>query len=255
MQKAFSLVELSIVLVILGLLTGGILAGQSLIRAAELRSISSEYARYVVAVQSFREKYMALPGDMPNATRFWGAAGACPGTQAQPSTTPTTCNGNGNGQVTDETIYTSSNEVFRFWQHLANANLVEGTYTGVRASTNGYSAQVGLNVPASKISNAGWHANHYGVSVGDGASFAADYGNAFHYGIQANNTVPNNAALTPEELWSVDNKIDDGKPALGKVIAYLRGFCTVSTSPTDTSATYNLTNKSLGCSVVFGRAF
>jgi prepilin-type N-terminal cleavage/methylation domain-containing protein len=69
-QRGFSLVELSIVLVILGLLTGGILAGQSLIRAAELRSITTQFNQYVSATQSFRDKYMALPGDMPNATRF-----------------------------------------------------------------------------------------------------------------------------------------------------------------------------------------
>ena len=62
-QPGFSLVELSIVLVILGLLTGGILAGQSLIRAAELRSISTDYSRYIAAVQAFRDKYFALPGD------------------------------------------------------------------------------------------------------------------------------------------------------------------------------------------------
>ncbi len=55
MKNGFSLVELSIVLVILGLPTGGILAGQSLIRAAELRSVSTEYNRFVTATQSFRD--------------------------------------------------------------------------------------------------------------------------------------------------------------------------------------------------------
>lgn len=67
MTRGFSLVELSIVLVILGLLTGGILAGQSLIRAAELRSVTTEYGRWVTAMHSFRDKYMAIPGDMRDA--------------------------------------------------------------------------------------------------------------------------------------------------------------------------------------------
>ena len=53
MTKAFSLVELSIVLVILGLLTGGILAGQNLIRAAELRSVITEFKTYQTAVMTF----------------------------------------------------------------------------------------------------------------------------------------------------------------------------------------------------------
>src|SRR5438552_4058186 len=74
-RQAFSLVELSIVLVILGLLVGGILSGQSLIRAAELRSVTTEFSRYLAAVQSFKDKYFALPGDMANATAFWGIAG------------------------------------------------------------------------------------------------------------------------------------------------------------------------------------
>ena len=69
-DKGFSLVELSIVLVILGLLIGGILTGQSLIRAAELRSVTTQYQGYVTAVNTFRDKYFALPGDMPNAIDF-----------------------------------------------------------------------------------------------------------------------------------------------------------------------------------------
>ena len=79
-RSGFSLVELSIVLVILGLLTGGILAGQSLIRAAELRSVATESQRYMAALNSFRDKYFALPGDMANATAFWGAQNATPAT-------------------------------------------------------------------------------------------------------------------------------------------------------------------------------
>ena len=74
MQKqGFSLVELSIVLVILGLLTGGILTGQSLIRAAELRSVTTEFQKYQTAMMTFRDRYMALPGDMRNATAFLGS--------------------------------------------------------------------------------------------------------------------------------------------------------------------------------------
>ena len=72
MKRAFSLVELSIVLVILGLLVGGVLSGQSLIAAAALRSVTTQEARWVAATQTFRDKYFALPGDMNNATSFWG---------------------------------------------------------------------------------------------------------------------------------------------------------------------------------------
>jgi prepilin-type N-terminal cleavage/methylation domain-containing protein len=61
MKAAFSLVELSIVLVILGLLTGGILTGQNLIRAAELRAVVTEFNRYQTAVRTFEDKYSPFP--------------------------------------------------------------------------------------------------------------------------------------------------------------------------------------------------
>lgn len=102
MDRGFSLVELSIVLVILGLLTGGILAGQSLIRAAELRSVITTTDRYQAAVYSFRDKYFALPGDMRNATSFWGDQATGPSACADAGITdgtPGTCNGNGDGLI------------------------------------------------------------------------------------------------------------------------------------------------------------
>lgn len=111
-QSGFSLVELSIVLVILGLLTGGILGGQALIRAAELRTAMSDYSRYTAAVMSFREKYFALPGDMTNATAFWGDNNTvCPDAGIT-NGTPGTCNGNGDSN------WGSQTEQFLVWQHL-----------------------------------------------------------------------------------------------------------------------------------------
>ena len=89
MKNGFSLVELSIVLVILGLLTGGILGGQALIRAAELRAATTESQRYLAAINSFRDKYFALPGDMAIATRFWGVSTACSGGQPTARVTAT----------------------------------------------------------------------------------------------------------------------------------------------------------------------
>lgn len=137
--SAFSLVELSIVLVILGLLVGGVLSGQSLIRAAELRSVTSEYSKWHSAAHAFRDKYFALPGDMPNATAFWGALdidGNGLGSNCRgESSGLATCNGDGDGAICQSGTCTSQTyEAMLFWKHLANAGLIEGTYSGSFAS-------------------------------------------------------------------------------------------------------------------------
>lgn len=251
-QSAFSLVELSIVLVILGLLTGGILAGQSLIRAAELRSVSVEYGRYTTAMQTFRDKYFALPGDMNNATAFWGTSANCPGNAAQGSTSATTCNGDGNGQITWWT--STSNESFRFWQHLANAGLIEGSYSGVTGNdAYGFSSSAS-NSPRSKLSPAIWQVTHANNSTGTftGVIFNYDFGNTLFLGVPGSPSTWNYApALKPEEAWNIDTKMDDGKPGAGKVTSYVSANCSTS-SPTDYSADYALTVNSQQCILIFG---
>lgn len=185
--NGFTLVELSIVLVILGLLVGGVLAGQSLIRAAELRSVTTQYMSYKTAVNAFRDKYFALPGDMPNAVRYWGAqaGGTTDGVDSTcaaltaAATGTATCNGNGNNQIgeTGGSYY----EWYRFWQHLANAGLVEGTFTGVAGAGSSYHSVIGSNVPRTKLANGGWTIRYMGFwNMNDnvfivGSAIANDY--------------------------------------------------------------------------------
>jgi prepilin-type N-terminal cleavage/methylation domain-containing protein len=115
---AFSLVELSVVLVILGLLTGGVLTGQSLIRASQLNRVIADLDKYKTAIYIFEDKYFSFPGDMTNATQFWGVAHATPATcKITASTGKETCNGDG-----DRAVYpysATSNEGFRRVSFLA----------------------------------------------------------------------------------------------------------------------------------------
>ena len=259
--RAFSLVELSIVLVILGLLVGGVLSGQSLIRASELRAVTSEYMRYKTAIGTFKDKYFQLPGDFNNATAFWGTAAACPGI----STTASggTCNGDNNGQLSPASA--AANEDFRFWQHLALAGLIEGNYTGTSSTTTATDdiPSPGTNVPKSKLSNGSWGASYLGtVAISNVTWFDGNYGNVFFFGVGTSTSyLSTNTILKPEEAWNIDTKLDDGKPATGAVTSIEnQAGASASAGCSDTpasntvslaSSNYSLANSSIACSLVF----
>src|SRR5262249_43036826 len=153
------------------------LAGQSLIHAAELRAVTTEYSRYFAATRAFRDKYFAIPGDMPNATSFWGIAGGTGSDatcQTTVSTDTKTCNGDGDGRVV---TYSGSMEQYRFWQHLANAGLIEGTYKGVVDAT--IAVVPGQQAPGSKLSSAVWWLNNSGTQSGAAHLFDGSYNNIF----------------------------------------------------------------------------
>ncbi len=244
-NNAFSLVELSIVLVILGLLTGGILTGQSLIRAAELRSATTEMSKYLTVVHTFRDKYFALPGDMSNATKFWGSMTNCGA--ANPSGSGTqTCDGTGNGTLSGAAAAGQTAEVFTFWQHLANAGLIEGTYTGITGPSGTVNAVIGTNVPASKLPTAGWTASTYNPAS-DPNNFAYNYGNSLTLGANNGALDTSGKILTPEEAWNIDTKIDDGRPGTGSVIGIHITTCTTAANNTDFNAPYRLNSTSKEC--------
>lgn len=257
MQRAFSLVELSIVLVILGLLTGGILAGQSLIRAAEIRAIATEAQRYAAAVNSFRDKYNQIPGDMNNAGRFWGyQTGApvdgqdatCGGlTHTSPASGLPTCNGNGNGRI-DGIALTNVYERYRMWHHLANAGLIEGTYTGVQGPAGVYDTIAGSNTPRSKADGANWSCLWTGSVSGSPDLFDGDHGNNCE--IRANG---NFRFLKPEEAWNVDSKLDDGKPGQGRIMTYKTTTLPECVTNNTAAADYKVQVQSKECSLSFLR--
>ena len=260
-KHAFSLVELSIVLVILGLLVGGVLSGQSLIRAAELRSISSEYARYTTAAQTFRDKYLAVPGDMTNGTAFWGRlinnpAACITNSGAAINTTTGVCDGDGDGRLWEFPGGGGSNtERWFFWRSLANAGLIEGTYTGQPVAGGTYHSQGAVNVPRARMSNAIWYANSRAASTGSTVEFVMEYGNFLQIGAYQANMSPNTSLLKTEEAWNIDTKLDDGMPGRGTVIAADRSLCANATSDVDYAATYILDQSDIRCRLMFRNAF
>lgn len=256
-RHGFSLVELSIVLVILGLLVGGILAGQSLIHAAELRTVTTETQRFTTALYAFRNKYMALPGDMPNATAFWtslGGTGADATCQNISATGTPTCNGNGNGDIGTSAV--TNDERLRAWQHLANAGLIEGQYTGIPGSGGAYHMIAGQNVPVARVSGGAYHimTGHAGRAVADGpgSHFAGVWGltDEIRASTSAGAYQP---VFIPADLWNLDTKMDDGRPATGGVFTYRNQTdlpnCLLNDGAAST-ATYNLQAASKECIVL-----
>jgi len=116
-QTGFTLVEIAIVLVIIGLLLGGILKGQELINSAKVKNLANDFRTIPTYIYGYQDKFKALPGDDAAATAHVnGAANA---------TTPAGTIGNGliNGAWNSTT---ASDESYLFWQHVRLANLAAG---------------------------------------------------------------------------------------------------------------------------------
>lgn len=117
-NAAFTLIELSIVLIIVGLLAAGVLVGRDLIRAAEVRAQVGQIEKMNTAVNAFRLKYNCLPGDCASAVSF--GLGVSNGDGE---------NGNGNDQIENLFSGTTTNlEQSNFWYHLSGAQMIEGKY-------------------------------------------------------------------------------------------------------------------------------
>src|ERR1700733_9655878 len=111
-QSGFTLVEIAIVLVIIGLLLGGILKGQEMINQAKIKNVVSDFNGIASALYGYQDRYRQLPGDDLNAATRWNIPVCTSGTQ-------------GNGVI--EGVYNLTGlETNCFWQDLRNAGFVAG---------------------------------------------------------------------------------------------------------------------------------
>lgn len=211
LQKGFTLIELSIVLVILGLLVGGILVGQDLIKAASLRSQIEQFDNYNLAASTFRTKYNALPGDISGAGNFnLPATGAGTGVGL----------GNGNGVIeTSGSTATAGfpGEPLMFFAQLASASLIaDPIATTGAAVTYSSAAAVAIgnsNMPPNKLGGGriypiGFNGLHFFLLSNFSGSTTATTG--------AFGSAPADA-LTPTDAFNIDSKMDDGTPNAGIV--------------------------------------
>ncbi len=255
-KNGFTLIELSIVLVIIGLIVGGILVGRSLIRAAELRTVASELVSFETATNTFRLKYNCLPGDCTNATTFFGTnSNGCPDGNSYTGT----CDGDGNGFIGsgDGWITFDGNEFYRYWQQLAQAGLISGRFTGMSGATGCGSKCVsilGTNIPTSKaLINGG-----YSGWIEDQAD-TVDYFNStyrkdvYYFGALTSNYITDTPIMSPADLFYIDTKIDDGLVISGKVTTYRGSSC--PTSNNNVTALYNLSSSSISCILIYRPKF
>ncbi|MSQ59679.1 MAG: prepilin-type N-terminal cleavage/methylation domain-containing protein [Betaproteobacteria bacterium] len=179
-QRGFTLIEIAIVLVIIGLLLGGVLKGQELITSARVRNIISQQDGIKAAFFGFQDRYRALPGDYSGAANNINCAIPC-------------TNGNGDG------IIQAGNESLSAWHHMNASGFLNGSYT----------VASGVTVPGPGTSPT----NPYSVFleiVNDGA-----YGGAIGVTPIAKHNIKTGGQIPVEIIAEVDRKIDDGFPFQG----------------------------------------
>jgi len=129
-QSGFTLIEIAIVLVIIGLLLGGVLKGQELINSAKVKNLANDFKNIPVFIYGYQDKFKALPGDQTQAvldTQFTPA-----GTADASTTAATLANGVINGNWNDTTV---ASESYVFWQHVRLAGLAPGSTDVTTAAT------------------------------------------------------------------------------------------------------------------------
>jgi prepilin-type N-terminal cleavage/methylation domain-containing protein len=194
-QQGFTLVEIAIVLVIIGLLLGGILKGQEMITQAKIKNVMADFSGISAAYHGYQDRYRALPGDDLGATRW-------PGAIAKAS-----ADGGGNGQVAGtynnacpQTAVAATPESCLFWDHLRRAGFVSGN-----GALQPFNALTGM----------------LGVQTGDGQATVGPALGGFTGLIICSANIPDKIAI------AVDTQMDDGVPATGT----LRGGAQQSPNP------------------------
>jgi prepilin-type N-terminal cleavage/methylation domain-containing protein len=241
-QNGFTLIELAVVMIIIGLIIGGVMLGHTMVKSANIRSVMAQVEQFKTASNTFKTKYNCMAGDCANATSLLSG----------------TANGNGNYRFDGGGARHTDNEVLLFWQHLSYAQLIPGNYTTVAPGAV-YVADI--NFPSSKLGgNYGvWDLRAYnsgGAYPASGKLFPANYNNNIILGKPWGDTsskIPLVNVMSGYDALEIDTKFDDGLPAYGNIITWMNtsgysGGC--PTSDTPATAIYTKTNN-ITCSLFF----
>ena len=195
MQKAqmgFTLVEIAIVLVIIGLLLGGILKGQEMVTQAKIKNVIADFSGVSAAYYGYQDRYRAIPGDDSNANARWNLGIAAPATGAY-----------GNGLVSGGYATATANEESRlFWLHLRSAGFVAGT--GQQQPFNAVTGILGVQTGDAVVAGVGPTL----LNIAGGNGFVG--------------VIICSAGLPDKISIAVDTQMDDGSSNTGTVRALLQ---------------------------------
>jgi prepilin-type N-terminal cleavage/methylation domain-containing protein len=148
-QSGFTLVEIAIVLVIIGLLLGGVLKGQELINSAKVKNLANDFKQIPLFIYGYQDKYRALPGDDPKYTEHVGGAASSASVTLLAPTSSTLGNGRLEGNYNSTT---ATDETVAFWQQVRLANLAAGptAFTSIAGDmpTNSEGGKIGIQSTA-----------------------------------------------------------------------------------------------------------
>ena len=180
-QKGFTLVEIAIVLVIIGLLLGGILKGQEMITQAKIKNVVADFSGISAAYYGYQDRYRAIPGDDPNADTRWSGAAKGDGNCVVGGTYNASC---------PNVAATGTTESCLWWDDLRRAGFVAGN--GTKQPFNAFTGLLG-------------------VQTGDGAATPAAALGGFAGLIVCSANIPDKVAI------AIDTQMDDGLIATGTV--------------------------------------
>lgn len=263
MKKGFTLVELSIVLVVIGLLVGGILVGKNLIESSGINATVHQLGQFDAGVIKFVTMYKQIPGD----SKSFG--------------------GDGDGAIESHNFGTDWDgqmtahacEVSNFWTHVFSGKFKAGTYTSGSqqvpdivkvsgADKSSPAAKVGRNnsawIASTYSDGVGvpnwWHRsktkhNYYSIITGNGY-IQGGSGGSYRF---PRSNMPDSKALTPAQLYSIDKKADDGRANSGYITSggyhdFALGYAVPTLVPNancSTNESYEIQNTDYECTPFF----
>lgn len=190
-----TIIEIVIIVITLTIMMSGVFFAQKIIRENEVKSLIMQIEEYDAAINSFTEKYHALPGDVQNTVLY--------------GITSSDTDGDGDNVITDRNkeLKQANGEISNFWLHLSKSGALNKNYDGAENER----AKTGNTFPVSKIGK------QVGI-IAFGSEGKIFYQIRFRDSDQ-DRLYTSNRSLKASEAFLFDKKIDDGNPQKGVVVA------------------------------------